>query len=204
MTPRFITFEGGEGAGKSTQVALLLAKLKEKGIEVIATREPGGTPGAEAIRELVVNGDKGRWLPISEILLFAAARVDHVERVIKPALAAGKWVLCDRFSDSTLAYQGYGLEQDKALIDRIRQLTLKDFTPDLTIILDLDPETGLARAGKQQRYEMMGVAFHQKLRAGFHEIAKADPDRCVIIDASQILADVSAAIDREVTRRFAL
>ena len=204
MSPRFITFEGGEGAGKSTQVMRLADALHLKGIDVITTREPGGTPSAETIRDLVVTGTKDRWLPMSELLLFAAARVDHVERVIKPALAKNQFVLCDRFFDSTMAYQGYGLQGDRDLIDQIRRLTLGTFMPDLTIIFDLDPAAGLQRAGKHQRYEAMDLSFHERLRMGFHEIAKAEPSRCTIIDASQPFANVSAIVDRLVQERFQL
>jgi dTMP kinase len=124
--------------------------------------------------------------------------------VIKPALKEGKWVICDRFFDSTMAYQGYGFDQDRQMIDQIRHLTLQDFAPGLTIILDVDPASGLSRAGKKQRYEEMDTYFHQKLRAGFHEIAKAEPDRCVVIDAAQSIDDVAAAIDRKLQRRFSL
>ncbi len=202
MTSRFITFEGGEGAGKSTQVARLAETLRSRGRQVVTTREPGGTEAAEAIRELVVTGDKGRWLPLSEILLFAAARYEHVERVIRPALSEGKWVLCDRFFDSTLAYQGYGLEHDRQAIGQIRSLTLGRFTPDVTFLLDLDPAAGLARAGKLQRYEAMGLEFHRKLRAGFIEIAALEPERCIVIDASQPLESVQSQIADEIRKRF--
>jgi dTMP kinase len=143
---KFISFEGGEGTGKSTQLTRLAERLAEAGLEVVRTREPGGTEGADAIRELLVTGATDRWDPVSEVLLNYAARRDHVERVIKPALARGEWVVCDRFADSTMAYQGYGYELGTDLIETVHRATLGDFNPDMTIIMDFAPAEGLARA----------------------------------------------------------
>jgi len=205
---RFITLEGGEGTGKSTLAAGLEEALGKRGIKVERTREPGGTPGAEMIRELLVNGPAERWTAMSEALLFFAARHDHVERRILPALAAGRWVISDRFFDSTTAYQGAAGGVDAQTLATLRQLVLGDFAPDLTLILDLDPEAGLARAGSrgtgEARFESKGLAFHQRLRQGFLDIAKAEPERCVMIDASQppetVLADALAAIETRLGR----
>ncbi|HCY55324.1 MAG TPA: dTMP kinase, partial [Oceanicaulis sp.] len=168
---RFISLEGGEGTGKSTLAAGLEAVLVQRGIGVERTREPGGTPGAEEIRKLLVEGAAERWQPMSEALLLYAARHDHVERRIKPELAAGRWVISDRFFDSTTAYQGAAGGIDRSTLDKLRRLTLGNFTPDLTLVLDLDPEFGLQRAGSrggsEQRFEGKGLAFHQRLRKGF-------------------------------------
>lgn len=184
---RFITFEGGEGAGKSTQVKMLAARLKAAGRQVIATREPGGSPGAEAIRKLLVEGATDRWAPLPETLLFLAARSDHVASAIEPALAAGHWVICDRFTDSTVVYQGIvrglGIERVRALQD----LTVT-ISPDLTFVLDIDPREGLARthgrAAGEDRFEQFDGDFHRRLREGFLSIAKNEPERCVIVDSS--------------------
>lgn len=186
---RFITFEGGEGAGKSTQAQRLGDWLKARNIDVLLTREPGGSPGAEAIRQLLVTGDAGRWNPLTETLLHFAARNDHVLRTIEPALADRHWVVCDRFVDSTVAYQGYGLGVDRTFIAMLEKSVLGGLRPDLTLFLDLPVETGLARAaarrGGEDRYETMDIAFHERLRHGFHEIAARDPARCVLIDATE-------------------
>ncbi len=209
---RFITIEGGEGAGKSTQARLLAANLERAGRGVVLTREPGGVAGAEEIRRLLVSGEPGRWAPMTEALLHSAARAEHLERVIRPALAEGKWVVCDRFVDSTTAYQGYGhglaLEQVVAL----NRLVAGPTMPDLTVILDIAVGTGLVRAGKREqdaatgedRYERMARAFHERLREGFIEIALAEPDRCVLIDTSGGVEDVAAAIAGVVEERLGL
>ena len=195
---KFITFEGGEGSGKSTQCPRLAERLTEAGIAVTLTREPGGTAGANAIRALLVEGEASRWDPRTEALLHFAARRDHVTKVIEPALAGGGWVVCDRFTDSSVAYQGYGHELGAAYIDALAELTIGNFIPDLTLILDIDPEAGLKRAGQrgggEARYEGMGIDFHRRLRAGFHEIAKAEPGRCTIIDAAGSEEEVAEAI----------
>ena len=160
---RFITFEGGEGAGKSTQVQRLAARLKAAGREVVTTREPGGSPGAESIRDIVLRGEADRWSPVTETLLMYAARRDHVERVIRPALERGAWVVCDRFADSTRAYQGAAGGTDPALIAALETHILEDTRPDLTLVFDLPVEVGLerayARAGAEMRFESKGLAF---------------------------------------------
>lgn len=189
MKSRFITFEGGEGAGKSTQVAKLMAVLKQQGIEAIKTREPGGSTGAEEIRNLLVSGGVNRWDGMTEVLLHSAARRDHMIKTVWPALDQGKWVVCDRFSDSTLAYQGWGHGIDRETIIAAIKLSVGDFKPDLTFILDLDVTQGLGRAKSrgdaQDRYERMGLDFHNRLRQGFLDIARQDPQRCKVIDATQ-------------------
>lgn len=203
---RFITLEGGEGAGKSTQISRLAGDLETLGVDVVCTREPGGSTGAEHIRALLVEGDVGRWQPMTEALLHFAARADHVDKVIRPAVDAGKWVLCDRFADSTLAYQGYGHGLGPETIHDLYRLVLGDFRPDLTIILDLDVEIGLGRAadraGVEDRYERMNVDFHQRLRDGFLAIAKAEPERCAVIDAGLAADDVYAVLREVVSERL--
>ena len=203
---RFITLEGGEGAGKSTQIALLKSALEGQGLTVLTTREPGGSPGGEDIRNLLVNGATQRWEPLTEALLNYAARHEHLQKVILPALAAGTWVLCDRFADSTLAYQGYGHGMNREVIRRLHRLVVGDVSPDLTLIFDMPVEQGLARAGArgdgEDRYERMGVDFHQRLRDGFLEIAKKDPARCVVIDATGDIGAVAMAVAAEVSQRL--
>ena len=203
---RFITLEGGEGAGKSTQAARLVALLQGRGRRVVATREPGGTPGAEEIRALLVTGEPGRWDAWSEALLVYAARRDHVARVIEPALAQGDWVVCDRFLDSTVAYQGHARGLGAGAIEALHGLVLGRLRPDLTLVFDLDPATGLRRAaarrGGEGRFEAQDLAFHQRLRAGFQAIAKAEPERCRVIDAGQPLERVTQAVEQAVLERF--
>ena len=186
-TGKFITFEGGEGAGKSTQVRRLAALLQRAGIDHLTTREPGGAPSAEDIRRLLVDGEPGRWQPMTEALLHYAALREHLDATILPALAAGRWVICDRFADSTMAYQGYGHGLGREAILQIHRIVAADARPDLTLILDIDVEKGLARArsraGGEDRYERMDRAFHERLRDGFREIAQREPGRCRIIDA---------------------
>lgn len=195
---RFITFEGGEGAGKSTQVRILAERLRGAGLEVVATREPGGSPGAEAIRALLVNGDPDRWSAVSETLLMYAARRDHIERTIRPALERGAWVVSDRFADSTRAYQGAGGRAPHGLVAALETFVLEDVRPDLTLILDLPVDLGLQRAGLrgggEARFEAKGDAFHQRLREAFLDIAKAEPNRCAVLDAAQSPEAVSAAV----------
>ena len=184
----FITFEGGEGVGKSTQVRRLAARLQAAGREVVVTREPGGSPGAEAIRNLVLNGSADRWSPVTETLLMYASRRDHIERTLQPALQRGAVVLCDRYADSTRAYQGAAGGTDPGLISALEHFILEDVRPALTLVFDLDPELGLARAlgrpDAEARFESKGLDFHRRLRAGFLAIAAAEPDRCRIVDAS--------------------
>lgn len=203
---RFITLEGGEGAGKSTQIDRLAAALRERGCDVVETREPGGSPGAECIRTLLVSGDPGSWDGTTEALLHFAARRDHLVRTIWPALDAGRWVLSDRFADSTMAYQGYGHGVDRATIAMLYAAAVGTFKPDLTIMLDIPVEDGLARAGArgngEDRYERMDVSFHERLRQGFLEIARAEPDRCSVVDASGPVDAVAAMVLRLVTTRF--
>ena len=208
MTGRFITLEGGEGTGKSTQIRRLAATLETKGFSVLCTREPGGSPGAEEIRKLMVEGEPGRWNAITETLLAYAARADHVARTIGPALQAGRWVISDRFNDSTFAYQGAGRGLARETIRRIDSAVLDDFSPDLTLILDLDVETGLrralARSGAETRFEKFGLEFHERLRQAFLDIAKRSPERCRVIDASGSEDEVAEAIFAAVARRFDL
>jgi dTMP kinase len=203
---RLITLEGGEGAGKSTQCKALAAWLEKQGVFVELTREPGGSPGAEAIRSLLVTGETGRWDPLAETLLHYAARRDHVIRRIRPALESGKWVVCDRFFDSTLAYQGYGLGVDVAVINQIRMSVLGDFAPDLTLILDVPPGISHARIakrlGNEDRYERMDAAFHARVRDGFLKIAAAEPGRCAVIPAAADVETVTQAILAAVTDRL--
>ena len=206
-TGRFITFEGGEGAGKSTQLKRMVTRLEAAGREVVATREPGGSPGAESIRELVLKGSADRWSPITETLLMYAARRDHVERVIRPALARGAWVLCDRFADSTRAYQGAAGGVAPELIAAMETYILEETRPDLTLMFDMPVEVGLQRAderaGSEMRFESKGVAFHERLRAGFRAIAEAEPQRCAIIDAAGSLDEVEARVWAAVEARLA-
>lgn len=213
MTQRglFISLEGGEGSGKSTQIRMLADHLRGMGYDVVTTREPGGTPDAEKIRNLLVQRDGGDWTPIAETFLLFAARSMHVETLIKPALAAGKVVITDRFTDSTRAYQAYGGGADLAMIEQVNALALGDFAPDLTLILDIPVADGLARAGKrlnndnssEDRFEQKGLAFHERLRDGFLDIAKANPNRCVVIDASQSVEAVAASIAASVSQKVA-
>lgn len=190
----FISFEGGEGAGKTTQIQRLKNRLATLGRNVIVTREPGGTPGAEAIRKLLVDGDAYGWDSLTEAMLHFAARADHVKKIIEPALGKGTYVLSDRFTDSTYAYQGYGQGLALEQIDALRALAIQNLQPDLTLLLDLPVETGLTRAATQQRYERMGTAFHEKLRKGFLDIAAKNPQRIAIINAAQPLDAVETAI----------
>lgn len=206
----FITFEGGEGAGKSTQARLLGAALEGEGVETLITREPGGAPGAEDIRRLLLGGEIGRWHPLTEALLHNAARHEHVKRTIAPALAAGRWVICDRFADSTLAYQGCGLGVPEETLAALQRLAVGDLVPDLTLVLDIPAAAGQARAearakgegGTVNRYERMDAEFHARLRSGFLGIAEREPRRCMLIDASQDIDAVHAAIRAAVRGRL--
>ena len=192
---RFITFEGGEGSGKSTQIKKLAERLEASSLRALITREPGGSPGAEIIRHLVLSG-MGRLLgPDAETLLFAAARDDHVRTVILPALNRGTWVLCDRFVDSTRVYQGRAGHVTPGLVNAMQRVTIGDLKPDLTFILDVPVEVGLTRAAARRggaapdRFESEDLKFHQELREAYRDLAAAEPERCVLIDAS---ADIDA------------
>jgi dTMP kinase len=205
---RLITFEGGEGAGKSTQIGHLAAALRDAKIDVLVTREPGGTPGAELIRKLLVEGPPDRWLPLTEALLLHAARHDHVVRRIAPGLAAGRWVLCDRFMDSTRVYQGVAGGVGEAVTERLHATIFGDLRPDLTVILDVPVTTGLDRrrrgASGEQRFEQMTGAFHERVREGFRALARAEPERCVLIDAARPIEAVAADVRELVSRRLGL
>ena len=195
---KFITLEGGEGTGKSTQALLLAGHLEGAGIDALVTREPGGAPGAEEIRKLLVAGAPGRWDAISEALLHFAARREHLERTVLPAIAGGQWVISDRFADSTMAYQGYGLGVERQAVEALYRIVVGTFAPDLTIILDLAPELGLERSRGGQtgedRYERMGEAFHRRLREGYLDIARREPERCAVIEADGAIEEVEAKI----------
>ena len=187
----FITFEGGEGSGKTTQIQRLAESLVQiiSAGSLVITREPGGVPAAESIRDLLVNGDTEKWQPLTEAFLMSAARHEHVEQIIRPALMQNKLVISDRFTDSTIIYQGVVGGVGSQHIDAMNKISCGDIAPDLTIILDMDSQTGLARAGSrgvgEDRFEAKGPAFHEKVRAGFIDLAHTDPERCVIIDASR-------------------
>lgn len=199
---RFISFEGIDGSGKSTQARLLADALRAGGADVVLTREPGGSPGAEEIRALVLQGEPERWSAETELLLFTAARRDHVERTIKPALAAGKTVICDRFADSTRLYQGMTRGDLRATVDQLHALII-GIEPDLTIIIDMDPAKGHARAkGRQtaeERFEDFGTDFQTRLRAAFLDLAAEFSERCVVIDGDAAPDDVAARVLHAVT-----
>ena len=212
---KFISLEGGEGAGKTTQIKMLADTLKAAGFDPVITREPGGAPGAEMIRSLLVEGDIARWQPMTEALLHFAARLEHVRETIAPALEEGQWVVSDRFSDSTIAYQGYGHDLGQETMARLHELVLGGFQTDLTLILDIPVEAGLARAGKREagkieagesagedRYERMDLDFHRRLRDGFLDIARRNSERCLIVDADQAPDQVHTLIREIVQNRF--
>ena len=210
----FISFEGGEGSGKTTQINRLAEKLTARKYNVITTREPGGTPEAEKIRDLLVQRTGGDWNPMAECLLLYAARAMHIEQVIWPALEKGKIVITDRFFDSTFAYQGYGREFPLEYIKQLNDLVIGGFKPDVTFILDLSPDKGLARSTRrlaaenmqlrqtEDRFENIDVDFHERLRQGFLEIAQKEPSRCQIIDAAQDVDAIAAKIEESVLRKL--
>ncbi len=210
MAGCFITFEGGEGAGKSTQIGRLKNRLEQLGQPVLVTREPGGSAYAEEIRSFILSGQAKHLGPFAEALLFAAARIDHLDKTILPALRSGTHVLCDRFADSTRAYQGSSGAIDPPLMDQLEKVTLKGVKPDLTLILDLPAEIGLARAGERRtrkgegvdRFEEENVSFHQSLREAFLSIARSAPTRCAVINADQTPDEVEAAIWETVRKRL--
>ncbi|WP_226688662.1 dTMP kinase [Ruegeria arenilitoris] len=190
----FLTFEGIDGSGKSSQARMLAERLRDLGHEVVLTREPGGSVGAEEIRRLVLEGDPDRWSAETELLLFTAARRDHLERTIEPALAAGKVVICDRFADSTRMYQGLSRGDLRGVVDQLHSLVIGR-EPDLTLLIDMDPQTGLARAkgrqGKEERFEDFGIDLQQKMRAGFLALADEFPDRFRVIDGNRDMDSVA-------------
>ncbi|WP_408636002.1 dTMP kinase [Pseudophaeobacter flagellatus] len=202
----FLTFEGIDGSGKSTQCQRLAAALRAAGHDTLVTREPGGSPGAEEIRRMVLEGDPDKWSAETEILLFTAARRDHLERTIAPALAAGKVVICDRFADSTRMYQGLSRGDLRATVDQLHSLMIGR-EPDLTLLIDMDPATGLARAkgrqGSEERFEDFGLALQEKMRAGFLALAKEFSDRFCVIDGSQDIDSVAADILQQATAALA-
>lgn len=207
---RFVTLEGGEGAGKSTQIRRLRARLEREGLEVVTTREPGGSPRAETIRAFVLRGGARRNGAFAETLLFAAARADHVDRLVRPALERGAFVLCDRFADSTRVYQGRLGIVPEAAISALERVSLRGVSPDLTVVVDVPPKLGLARAGQRRelagealdRFEGESLAFHDGVRAGFLAVAAAEPDRCVVVDGSVAPESVERAIWAEIAARL--
>lgn len=209
---KFISLEGGEGSGKTTQIRLLKSSLEEKGLDVIMTREPGGTPVAEALREVILKGDPDNMDAKTEALILYAARRNHVEKLIKPALAQGKWVISDRFFDSSVAYQGIAGGVGEANIDQLSRWALGDFAPDLTLLLDIDVTVGLARAGKrmanddnaEDRFEQFGLSFHQTMRTAFLSLQKKSPDRIKLINADQQPEEVAKNIWQTVGNHFTL
>jgi dTMP kinase len=204
----FITFEGGEGAGKTTQVQLLKNFLENKGLSVVLTREPGGSPAAERLREALLGLPEklGSWTADTECLIHFAARCQHIADVIEPALSKGHWVICDRFTDSTIAYQGYASGVDQSRIRSLQHWALKDFEPDLTIILDLPVEAGLSRAASRGSasdiYERRTKEFHNAVRKGFLDIAAKNPTRCYLVNADQDASVVAASIRQAIDKRF--
>ena len=208
MHGRFITLEGGEGTGKSTQAERLAARLRALAIGVVVTREPGGSTGADIMRHVLLSGAAKPLGPVAETLLFAAARDDHVRATIAPALAQGKWVVCDRFIDSTRVYQGALGEVDPKLIRTLERLTIADTMPELTFVLDLPPEIGLARAARRRagaradRFETEAIEFHARLREAYRDIAAAEPQRCVLIDADRSADAVAEEIWSVVNARL--
>jgi dTMP kinase len=204
----FVTFEGGEGAGKSTQIELMAERLRAAGADVVVTREPGGSPGAEIIRHLVLSGVGKALGADAEALLFAAARDDHVQRIIEPALRRGCWVLCDRFLDSTRVYQGKLGEADLGLIKAMERITIGELQPDLTIVLDVPAEVGLARARMRRgamvadRFEAEDIGYHRRLRDAFRQITIDDPARCVLVPADAEIEVVAERVWTAVVRKF--
>lgn len=205
---RFISFEGGEGSGKSVQARRLAERLKRSGHDVVLTREPGGTPAAEALRALLVTGEPGRWQPETEVLLFAAARAEHLAGLIRPALARGQWVITDRFADSTRVYQGSVRGVSPAFVDALTVFIVAETWPTLTLVLDVDVDTGLSRAarraGSETRFERFDRSFHERVRAAYGDLVAREPERCVRIDGSRDEEAVGQAIWAVVAARFAL
>lgn len=205
---RFITFEGGEGSGKSTQVNILAERLSRSGRPVFVTREPGGSPAAEDIREVLLSGQVAQFGPLAESVLFAVARADHIENAIQGALQQGQWVICDRFVDSTRAYQGSTGGVPRGLINALEQLTVGAVMPDITFVLDIPAEEGLARVAARaegqelDRFESQELMSHERIRRGFLDIAEEEPGRCVVVDASQPEAMVAEDVWETVLQRL--
>jgi dTMP kinase len=201
----FVTFEGGEGAGKSTQIKRLADRLRSEGFDVVVTREPGGSPGAEAVRHVLLSGAAEPFGPAMEAILFAAARSDHVEQVIRPAVDRGAIVLCDRFLDSTRVYQGVTGDLDPDFVKSLEEVTINGMMPDMTLVLDLDPRLGLGRAGARRgegiadRFEKETLEIHQRRREAYLAIATAEPERCIVIDASGSADQIAHVIEAAMT-----
>lgn len=214
MQGKFITFEGGEGTGKSTQIKLLEEYLKQRGKNIVTTKEPGGTEVGQEIRKLLVCGDKDKFDAVAEALLYFADRHIHMTKKVWPEMEKGSWVLSDRFADSTFAYQYYGYNKrvSKEILDELYQIAVGDFKPDLTIVLDINPEIGLARsfnkaksmAVKELRFEGRDIEFHRNLRRGFLEIAAAEPQRCVVLNADKTIEELHADIIKVVEEKIGL
>lgn len=214
MAGRFITFEGGDGCGKSTQAKLLAEYLQSKQITPVLTKEPGGTPEGQVLRQLLVTGEQDKFDAISECLLYYADRRNHLTKVVWPALEAEKWVISDRYADSTEAYQYYGYDKrvDYSTLQELYKIVAGDFKPDLTVILDMDPEVGMRRSFakaqkmevKELRFEGRQIEFHHNLRRGFLEIAKREPQRCVVVNADADIADLHNKIVQIVSERFGI
>lgn len=202
----FITFEGGEGSGKTTQSELLYNNLKQKGLNVTRTREPGGTILAESIREILLKGEKDKMSSLTELYLFAAARRDHIDNIIEPSLKNNEIVICDRFIDSTTAYQGYAGNIDLNLINSINNFTIGSIIPNITYIFDIDPNIGLKRSinttSEEIRFEEKDIGYHKKIRSGFLEIAKNNSDRCIVIDAEQELKKIEVFLLNLTIKRY--
>ena len=206
MASQFITFEGGEGSGKSSQINILKSKLIDKGIDVVCTREPGGTPSAEILRELVTTGEVNKWEPMTEALLMFASRYEHTKNLIIPSLENGKWVLCDRFYHSTYAYQGLGHGLGLEAMEALKKISIGEIEPDLVFFLDIDPMEGIKRTmgrhTNEDRFEKMDISFHTKLRNAFLGFSKTHSENSVVINASQEINKISDIIFEEIEKRF--
>jgi len=206
MAGQFITFEGGEGSGKSSQIKILKSKLIDKGIDVVCTREPGGTPSAEILRELVTTGEVNKWEPMTEALLMFASRYEHIKNLIIPSLENGKWVLCDRFYHSTYAYQGLGHGLGLEKMEALKKISIGEIEPDLVFFLDIDPMEGIKRTmgrhTNEDRFEKMDISFHTKLRDAFLGFSKTYSENSVVINAGQEINKISDIIFEEIEKRF--